>query len=158
MQAAAFETASRPMRGGSKAESSASPIAPIPAPRSWKCRAISRRSLRKRASRPYSPATPTPAAPFPFTESDRHAAGAADVGRRFQLPLFFWPQERGRTRDLCQRHRQPEQPGHLPRRSRSPSSAPSRTRWSMLPRWRRALARPATSRSTASISIPTRRF
>ena len=37
-------TASRPTRGGWKAGSPASPIAPIPAPRSWKCRAISRRN------------------------------------------------------------------------------------------------------------------
>ena len=45
----------------------------------------------------------------------------------------------------------------ITRSSPSPNSARSRTRWWMRPRWRRALARPATSRSTASISTPTRR-
>ena len=44
------------------------------------------------------------------------------------------------------------------RSSSSPKSATSRTRWWTPRRWPRGSARPATSRSTASISTPTRRW
>ena len=105
-------TASPRMRGGWKAASPASPIAPIPAPRSSKCRAISRPSWRKPASRRCSPATPMPAAAFP-SRKHRRAADPADVGGRFQLSLLCGAQDRRRARDLCQRHRQREQPRDL---------------------------------------------
>jgi hypothetical protein len=65
MQGAAFKdgkpTDARRLEGAS----SALPIAAIPAPRSSKCRAISRRNWRRPDSKPCSPATPTPAAAFP---------------------------------------------------------------------------------------------
>ena len=50
---------------------------------------------------------------IPFSEGDRRAADPADVGRRFQLPLFCRAQAGCRARDLCQHHRQREQPRYL---------------------------------------------
>ena len=50
---------------------------------------------------------------IPFSEAHRRAADPADVGGRFQLPLFCRAQGGRRARDLCQPHRQREQPRYL---------------------------------------------
>ena len=75
----------------------------------------------------------------------------------FNYHYFAGRKDRGRARDLCQRRRQREQPRDLRAAHGRRNAARSRTRWWTPPRCPRACARPAASRSTASISTPTRR-
>ena len=65
LQAAPFKDGKPTDERRLEGRSPASPIAPIPAPRSSKSRAISRPSSPRPDSRRCSPATPTPAAAFP---------------------------------------------------------------------------------------------